>query len=374
MIRCSRCCYPSTKPDIAFVDGVCSACLAFDDRQKIDWAARMEDFKQVLADTKRAAGGWSYTCVVPSSGGKDSTYQTIRMLELGQRPLVVTAATDLLSDIGRRNIDNLSRFADTIEVRPNTTIRRKLCRIAMNEVGDLSWPEHSLIWSVPFQVAVAKNIPLIVYGENPQSAYGGPLGTQEATQMTARWRSEFGGFLGLRVSDLVGREGIRGEDMEPYMPPSDTDLARVGVKAVWLGQYEDWDGYQNALRSREHGFEWLDQEVEQSIGEWENLDNLITVPRDWLRFCKYGYGRATDIASSAIRRGRMTRDEALKKIAERERFPWTSLGVPLRDVLCEVGVTTDDYIAACDRFTNPAIFKFVDGKPVKDADGTPVFK
>lgn len=371
MIRCRKCVYPSSKPDLHIdADGVCSACRAFETRLTVDWEARGKCLDDILNDARRGSG---YSCIVPSSGGKDSHFQVLTMLDKGLRPLVVTAATDLLSDIGRRNIDNLSRYADTIEIRPSTTVRRKLCRIALQEVGDCSWPEHSLIWSVPFQVAVEKRIPLIVYGENPQAHYGGPLGTQDATMMTSRWRAEFGGFLGLRVSDMVGREGIGGDDMIPYLPPSDTDLDRVGVKAIWLGQYLDWDGYQNAQVARLRGFEWLDQEVEQSIGQWENIDNLLTVPRDWLRFCKYGFGRASDIASSAIRRGRMTRDEAMARVAERERFPWTTLGVPLKDALKEIGVSLDEYIAICDRFTSPAIFKFSDGKPVKDADGTPVF-
>jgi tRNA(Ile)-lysidine synthase TilS/MesJ len=62
-----------------------------------------------ITEPFRSRNGNNYDCVVPVSGGKDSTYQTIRMLELGLSPLYVMAATDKLSAIGRRNIENLKR-------------------------------------------------------------------------------------------------------------------------------------------------------------------------------------------------------------------------------------------------------------------------
>ena len=54
--------------------------------------------------------GAGYDCIIPVSGGKDSTYQTIRVLELGLNPLCVTATTDKLSEIGRRNLENLKHL------------------------------------------------------------------------------------------------------------------------------------------------------------------------------------------------------------------------------------------------------------------------
>jgi hypothetical protein len=142
--------------------------------------------------------------LVPSSGGKDSTYQVLTLLELGADVTVVTARTCHLTAIGRANIDNLARYARTIEVVPNMTVRAKLNRLGLELVGDISWPEHAAIFSTPFRVAVETGHTLLMYGENPQDQYGGPLGTEEARTMTRRWVTEFGGFLGLRPSDFVG--------------------------------------------------------------------------------------------------------------------------------------------------------------------------
>src|SRR6185312_8077653 len=114
-------------------------------------------------------------CIVPVSGGKDSTFQTLRVLELGLNPLCVTAATCKLTDIGRRNLENLRRLGvDSIEVTPNPLVRRKLNRLALQQVGDISWPEHVAIFTVPVRIAVQLKIPLIIWGENSQHEYGGP--------------------------------------------------------------------------------------------------------------------------------------------------------------------------------------------------------
>ncbi len=86
MIRCTRCCMPDTRPDTAFVDGVCSACLSYANRPAIDWDARKAQLLELL---DRHDG----RCIVPSSGGKDSTYQALTLLELGAKPIIVTATT-----------------------------------------------------------------------------------------------------------------------------------------------------------------------------------------------------------------------------------------------------------------------------------------
>src|SRR5690606_4376308 len=138
---------------------------------KIDWVARRSQLEAIL---ERGKNGTGFDCIVPSSGGKDSHYQVLTLINMGARPLVVTASTCYLTKTGRRNIDNLARYATTIEVTPRTDVRAKLNRIGLQLVGDISYPEHLAIFSVPFQIAAKFGIPLIFYGESPQREYGGP--------------------------------------------------------------------------------------------------------------------------------------------------------------------------------------------------------
>ncbi len=355
---CRRCVMPATKPDLHIdQDGVCSACRNFETREAVDWGSRRALLAGIL-DRYRSANGSNYDCLIPVSGGKDSTYQTIRMLEMGMNPLCVTATTDMLSPIGRRNIENLKRLGvDYIEVSTNPVVRRRINRFTLTQVGDISWPEHVTIFTVPVRIAVQMGIRLIVWGENPQHEYGGPAGAATNNVLDRRWLEEFGGLLGLRVSDLIGQEGIEPKDLIQYTYPTDDDLQRVGVTGIFLGYYLPWDGYGNALYAQGHGFETYHKTVEGSLVNYENLDNVQTGIHDYFKFLKYAFGRATDLACLHIRRGRLRRDEAVTLVRRHDgKFPSVYLGTPIEQVLEDINMSMDEFVRVCDRFTNRKLF------------------
>lgn len=291
--------------------------------------------------------------LVPSSGGKDSTYQALTLKRLGANVTCVTASTCYLTPIGRRNIDNLARHCTTIEVSPNKTVRAKLNRLGLELVGDISWAEHVAIFSIPWCMAVDLNKPLIMYGENPQQQYGGPPGSQEAREMTLRWRSEFGGFLGLRPADMIGQEGITERDMQDYAPPSAEDLEVMGVEAHFLGQYiGPWDSHQNAQIAIDAGME----ASIPSVANWwpfENLDCAYTGIHDHMMWLKYGFGRAAAQLSVDIREGRISRpDAAAICLLTDGEFPETYAGVTIAEILDRIKVTRPHLNEIMDQFTN----------------------
>ena len=368
---CVRCVMPSTKPDLHIdQDGVCNACRAYEGRKHVDWEARRRELLALLEKYRRPDGNWD--CIVPVSGGKDSTYQVIRMLQMGINPLCVTSSTCDLSPIGRKNIENLKRLGvDHLEFSPNTLVRARLNRIALTEVGDIAWPEHVGIFTIPVRAAVQFDIPLIVWGENSQNEYGGPAAAAENNVLTRRWLEEFGGLLGLRVSDLTETYGIPQRQLLPYQYPSDEQLQRVGVTGLFLGHYLPWDGLSNVLISQAHGFTSFDTAVEGSMVNYENLDNHQHGIHDYFKFLKFGFSRATDIACLHVRRGRITRQDALEIVKLRDgKFPWSYLGKPLREILEPLDMSIDEFIKVCDRFTNRKIFeRDAAGTLVKDRHG-----
>jgi len=349
---------PHTKPDLHIdEEGICNACRSYETRKVVDWDARRKELCVVL-DKYRSKDGTRWDCIVPVSGGKDSTYQVIRMLQLGMNPLCVTATTCDLSPVGRRNIENIKSLGvDYIEFSPNKVVRRKLNRIGLMQVGDVSWPEHVGIFTIPVRAAVQYGVPLLIWGENSQNEYGGPASASSNNVLNRRWLEEFGGLLGLRVSDMIGQDGIKKEQLIPYTYPSDEELARVGVTGIFLGYYLGWDGYSNALLAQAHGFEPHSATVEGSIVNYENVDNHQTGIHDYFKFLKFGFSRATDIACLHVRRGRITRQDALELIKLHDgKFPWTYLGKPLEKILEPLDITVEDFIKICDRFTNKKIF------------------
>lgn len=371
---CTRCLYPETKPDLFFdAEGVCSACNSFAGRTEIDWSQRRAEFDRIVGQY-RSKDGSNYDCVVPVSGGKDSTYQVLRLREAGLNPLCVTAITDSLSPIGRDNLENTKRLGvDHIEVSVNPVVRRRINKFALLEVGDISWPEHVTIFTVPVRIAVQLGIRLIVWGENPQNEYGGPAAASEHNTLDRRWLEEFGGLLGLRVSDLLEQAGVEQHQLIQYTYPTNEQLQKAQLSAIFLGYYFPWDGYANALYAQAFGFRTYDRLVEGSLANYENLDNYQTGIHDYFKYLKFGFGRATDIANNHIRRGRLSRADAWRMVERHDgMYPSTCLGRPIGEILAEIDMTEDEFVKVCDRFTNKRLFHCNNrGDLIKDATGKP---
>jgi len=215
-------------------------------------------------------------------------------------------------------------------------------------------------------------VPLLVWGENPQNEYGGPASAADTNILNRRWLEEFGGLLGMRVSDMVGMDGIEARHLLPYTYPSDEELARVGVTGLFLGHYLPWDGLSNALIAQANGFRTLEHVVEGSMVNYENLDNYQTGIHDYIKFLKFGFSRATDLACMHIRRGRLTRQDGLEAVKKLDgKFPWRYLDKSLEDILRPVDITLEEFVRVCDKFTNKKIFKRDStGALMRDRDGT----
>ena len=369
---CKQCLIPDSKPDILFDDkGVCNACRNFQNRKKVNWSDRKNELIKIF-DKYKNKDNSNWDCIVPVSGGKDSTYQVLKMLEFGMNPLCVTSTTCHESKIGTENIKNLQSLGvDHIQISPNPLIRARLNKICLEQVGDISWPEHVAIFTIPVRAAVHFKVPLIIWGENSQNEYGGPAAASTSNVLDRSWLEEFGGLLGLRVSDLKDIYGINPNQLINYTYPSNEEMNNVGVTGLFLGYYLPWDGLSNSIISQANGFKTSEKIVEGSVVNYENLDNYQTGIHDYFKFLKFGFGRATDITSLHIRRGRITRNEGKKIVMENDgKFPWTYLGKDLSEILKPLDMSVDEFISICDNFTNKSIFKKdSSGNLMKDKQG-----
>lgn len=357
---CTRCFYPNTKPDLMFDEqGVCSACTAFEYRKTIDWKQREEDFKKLVYQTKLMK--FQYDCVVPVSGGKDSTYQVLKALEYGLNPLAVTASTDHLSLIGRRNLDNIGKLGvDHFEITVNRKLRAKVSAHALREVGDISWVEHVTIFTLPIRIAVQLGIPLIIWGENPQSEYGGPYEAQKAVRLDKRWLQEYGGLNGLRVGDLIDQKVGTEKELHLYTYPN---LDLKTTNGIFLGQFFAWDGLENAIIAGQNGFKYWYGPVEGVGYAYENLDNHQTGVHDYFKYLKFGFGRATDLVNNHIRRDRIKREEGKAILLQYDgKYPATYLGVSLEEILDPLEITIPEFLEICNKFANKDLFECKKGQ------------
>jgi N-acetyl sugar amidotransferase len=371
MQYCNNCIMPQTRPEQVFVDGVCDACISASIKHKeIDWDARALEFEKILS--RYRGDGSDYDCIIPVSGGKDSCYQAITMRDkYGMNPLCVTHTPCDLTDVGLKNLTFLrDQGFDLIQVSGNRKSYRELVRIGFFKLGDCCWPEHIGIFTAP----VNYKIPLLIWGENSQFEYGGPATHRENNFLDRNWLEQFQ-MLGHRISDVV-HDGVDLNSIRTLIYPSDEEIQRVGVTGLFLGYFEKWDTKRNTEICCSLG--WNRNPLGPVEGAYNDIENLdckwIGGLHDYMKFIKYGYGRATDQLCIEIRAGRLSREEAIEKLHETDegKIPWRY--VP--DFLDYLSINEEEFLGNLDNFTNKTIFARdqVSGKLSKDSEGNLVPK
>jgi len=367
---CKKCLYPDTKPQLEFnEEGVCSACINFAKKDNIDWNEKREELEEILGKYSSKDGS-NYDCIIPVSGGKDSTFQTYFIKkELGYNPLVINFHPLDQTELGKQNLENLKRLGvDCIEFSPNPIIYKKLAKFGLTEFGDFQWPEHIGIFTVPIQIAVKYKIPLIIWGENPQFEYGRPTDITKETLLDKEWNEKNGGYFldKIKPQDMT-KYGFEIKDLKSYIYPSDEEIKNVGVTGIFLGSYIKWDIFKQLELVKKLGFS-EDKEIrEGTYDSWENLDVKFTSFHDYFKFLKFGFGRATDHASIEIRNARINRKQGLELVKKYEgRIPTKYLD----ELLESAEMSYEEFIRICEKFTNKELFKKdQNGKLLRDKEG-----
>ncbi len=320
MRYCARCLYPeNARPTIIFDEsGICSGCRYHESRSKleVDWEQRAKMFEQVVDSAKAEAQrrGLAHDCIIPVSGGKDSHYQVWLLKEkYNLRPLLVTFNHAFNSPSGQRNLENLVERSgcDLIRYTAGLDSVRRIARHMLKTVGDLTWHYHAGIRTLPFQIATKFNIPLIVWGEHGFAELTGIVTLDDFVEFT-RWTRKEHDMRGFEAEDLVGKGGIRAQDVAPYVYPSDAEIATTEVRGIYLSNYFPWDAkHQAETMIHEWGFGPVTYRRERTFNLYAKIEDHANDVHDYLKFLKFGYGRATDDASMEIRHGRLTREEGI---------------------------------------------------------------
>ncbi|MDP3223365.1 MAG: N-acetyl sugar amidotransferase, partial [Rubrivivax sp.] len=172
---CVRCCIPQTQEGVIFDElGVCQACQSAEQKIHIDWTQREKVLRGLLDEAKAKAGN-NYDCIIPISGGKDSTFQLHVLTQVyGMKPLAVTFSHNWFSETGWYNLQNsLEQFnVDHVMFTPNRQLVNKLAKHSLAGIGDACWHCHAGVGAFPLQAAVRFNIPLLIWGESIAESSG----------------------------------------------------------------------------------------------------------------------------------------------------------------------------------------------------------
>ena len=107
MRYCKSCILPDSRPGLVIEsDGTCNACKnSILKNDNINWKNREQAFNKLVKKIK--AKNYGYDCLIPVSGGKDSTWQVIKCLEYGLKPLCFTWKPPSRTKLGQTNLNNL---------------------------------------------------------------------------------------------------------------------------------------------------------------------------------------------------------------------------------------------------------------------------
>lgn len=311
---CARCVLPDSRPNLVIGDdGTCNACRNHGLKHEIDWTARKSEFLSVVKSARQRSRPDGWDCIIPVSGGKDSTWQTLMCLEHGLKPLAVTWKTPARTEIGQQNLDNLVRLGvDHIDWQINPKVESHLMLEAFGRFGSTAIPMHMAIFAIPLTLAVRFRVPLIVWGENSAFEYGSPDNANTGFALDAEWLRRFGVTHGTTAKDWVS-DDISAKDLASYFGPSEAELEAAGVKAVFLGYYFPWDPEETSRVAAEHGFRIGDR-VRTGAWDYADIDDDFISLHHWMKWMKFGFGRAFDNLSVDIRNGRLTRAQAIEKL------------------------------------------------------------
>ena len=362
---CKNCVMPDTKWENRLDEtGICSACRYVEVKEKTDWEKRRAELKQIFEKYKSKDGS-NYDCICPVSGGKDSHYITYVVTQVfGLNPLLVSFRPTYreLTDVGRKNLENLKKTfnVDCLEFSPKPDVYRKIQKIALLELGDASYPAPFCIFTIPVRAAVEKKIPLIIWGENSQAEYGGPIEDQNKKYLDPVWLKKYGlsikdaGHSDYNGPEFLRKHGIKEKDLIPYIYPSEKELQDVGVTGIFLGQFVKWDVFKQVELMKKWGFSVIDGKSEGTYTNFENLDNKDQGLHDYFKWLKFGYGRTSDHVSMEIRKNKLVREKGMELVKKFEgKIPEQYLDEYLKDF----EITRDDFIKCVDKFANKDLFK-----------------
>jgi N-acetyl sugar amidotransferase len=359
MSYCRRCLMPNTKPGV-FIDeqGICSACRSVEKKKEIDWQARARELQEIC-DSIRGTNGNGYDCIVPVSGGKDSTYQSWMMKrKQNLHVLGVIVVPHLQTREGIANLNNMVRSLniDLIKISLKHSVFKDIRRRAFFDLGEPNWADHCSVFAGVARVSYLYHVPLVVWGEDVAV--------------------EFGGSSQKRVSsaeDLLRNDLIRKRSIKDfyngtvqakytffYSDIGKDDIKNKGIRSIYLGYYVNWDGYTNLKISEKLGFVGRQLgPLSGNILNYDNMDEKQCEINIWFKFLKFGFWRPTDQACYWIWNGHAEREKLVELVNQKQyEFPVEYF----KDFLNFNNISEPEFWINVNKWRNRNIWKYEDGR------------
>lgn len=352
------------KPTIMFDEtGICSACQYAEIKEKIDWHEREQQLFALCDQHRRTDGG--YDCIVPGSGGKDSTFTAhILRYKYGMNPLTVTWAPHQYTKIGWENFQKwIHSGLDNILYTPNGKVHRTLTRLAFENLVHPFQPFIIGQRLIGPRFSTLYNIPLVFYGEN-QAEYGNNIKENHIPTMDMAFFYESQNDVmdlmlsGVKVRELIEQHDLALRDLTPYLPIDGKKIKEVGTEVHYLGYYLKWDPQECYYYAAENtGFQANTERTEGSYSKYSSIDDKIDPLHYYTTLVKFGIGRATYDAAQEIRNGKITREEGVALV---KRYDTEFPNKYFKEIIDYMGISEDRFQEIINCARSPHLWEKMD--------------
>lgn len=333
--RCTRCILPESFPGIHFNDkGECYVCVEYDQQwgrwSKEDWASNRKKLDRILMNAQKL--NRPYDCLVPLSGGKDSTYVLylcVKVLKL--KVLAVNFSNGFQT---AEALENIRKAVEALEVdlityKPSLSLYRELVRAFLFTSGEGCTPCNIGVVLTINRIAEQERIPLIFSGvsqksdeRSPRSIYmsGGAYfmkvirknGLQGRIKGSIYQNQEKQMALPFRMKRRLARLTLMDKGILKFLPKK--LLVRNSVMLL-MPDFIEWDE-SLIYKTIEEELGWK----ASSVGK-EHTDCMINPVKCYLRVQRWGFGSKTQKLAALVRDGQMSREEALLQAREEQQVP-----------------------------------------------------
>lgn len=352
----------STRNRISFDNrGWCNACQWSEEKKSFDWKTRENELIELLNSHKSKTG--NFDCIVPVSGGKDGSY-VAHMLKhkYKMNPLAVTVRPALSLKIGDQNLSNfINSGYNHIHLTANPKVMDRLNKYGFIEMGFPYYGWLIAIMSAVIRTASNFKIPLLFYGEDGEIEYGGSTETKNTALYSIDYMKKVYFEAGYeKVFDRIRKDSdISESDLYFFKFPDEKEVFDNDLKFAHWSYFENWDSYRNYVVAKEHC--GLIEKDESNSGTFTNFaqnDQALYSLHAYLMYLKYGFGRATQDAGIEIRRGSMTRDQALNLVRMYDNAYPKDL---IPTYLSYYKMSKEEFDNVLDNYANQKLFNKVDG-------------
>ena len=258
--------------------------------------------------------GRRYDCLVPISGGMDSTYVLYvckRVYDL--KVLGFNFDNGFESEFARQNLKNaVSKLdVDYITFRPDWDVAKKLYSLFFRKTGEFCTPCNVGIWSTSYRTAKEMSIPLIVMGASGKIEEQFPPGSQVYSWSTTYFKKVIQGEIPFELARdyLCFSQGpLRGIGRLISRHFSILE----GVRIISLPNFVEWN-IKSILKTLETEMNWR-----HPPDKHRHVDCIMDPVRVFLTQKKLGFSAAAWY-STLIRSGQMSREEALHRTINEEQ-------------------------------------------------------